>query len=53
MIYENIAFWDFPGSLVVKTSPSNARNMDFNPGWGANIPHASAKKSKHKTEATL
>ena len=53
MIYENIALWDFPGSLVVMTSPSNARNMDSTSGWGANILHASAKKSKHETEAIL
>ena len=32
--------WDFPGSLVVKTSPSNARGMGLVPGQGAKIPHA-------------
>ena len=37
---------DFPGSLVVKTSPSNARRVGLIPGQGA-------KKPKHKTEAIL
>ena len=30
---------DFPGSPVVKTSPSNAEGADSTPGRGAKIPH--------------
>ena len=33
-------YWDFPGSPVVKTLPSNAGGMGLIPGWGAKIPHA-------------
>ena len=33
-------FWDFPGSPVVKTSPSNAGGAGWIPGWRAKIPHA-------------
>ena len=48
---------DFPGGLVVKTSPSNAGGMGSMPGRGAKIPHdptcLAAKKSKRKTEAIL
>jgi len=43
---------DFPGSPVVKTSPSNAGGAGSIPGEGAKIPHASnGIKPKHKTEA--
>ena len=46
--------WDFPGSPVVKTSPSKADSIGSNPGQAAKIPHASrAKKPKHKTETIL
>ena len=31
---------DFPGSPVVKTSPSNSEDVISNPGQGVNIPHA-------------
>ena len=31
---------DFPGSAVIKTSPSNARGADLTPGQGAKILHA-------------
>ena len=31
---------DFPGVLVVKTAPSNARGEGSIPGWGAKIPQA-------------
>ena len=31
---------DFLSALVVKTSPSNAEDAVFTPGWGAKIPHA-------------
>ena len=46
---------DFPGGLVVKTSPSNAGYVGSIPGWGAKIPHASlvVKKPKHKAETIL
>ena len=32
---------DFPGSTVVKTSPSNAGGMGSIPCWVTKIPHAS------------
>ena len=35
---------DFPGSLVVKTSPSNAGGASLIPGQGTKIPHASWPK---------
>jgi len=35
---------DFPGGLVVKTSPSKAGGVGLNSGWGAKIPHASRPK---------
>ena len=35
---------DFPGSPVVKTSPSNAEGVGLIPGRGAKIPHASGPK---------
>ena len=45
---------DFPGSPVVKTSPSNSRGAGLIPGQEAKITHASGpKKPKHKTEAIL
>ena len=31
---------DFPGSLVVKTSASNARDTGSIPDWGSKIPNA-------------
>ena len=47
-------FRDFPGSPVVKTSPSNAGSVSSIPGWGAKIPTClMAKKLKCKTEAML
>ena len=39
---------DFPGRVVVKTSPSNAEGVGSIPGRGAKIPHASGPK-KNKT----
>ena len=36
---------DFPGDLVVKTSPSNAGDVGSIPGEGAEIPHASWPKN--------
>ena len=32
--------WDFPGSPVVKTLPSNAADASSIAGWRAKIPHA-------------
>ena len=44
----------FPGGLVVKTLPSNAKPAGWVPGLGAKIPHASQPKNQNiKTEATL
>ena len=44
----------FASGPVVKTSPSNAGDVDSIPDQGADIPHASvAKKTKLKTEAIL
>ena len=42
-----------PGDPVVKTSPSNTGSVGSIPGRGANIPHASVKKPKQKTETIL
>ena len=47
---------DLPGSLVVKTLPSNTGGACSIPGWGAKIPHASEpppQKTQNKTEAIL
>ena len=33
--------WDFPGSPMVGTSPSNAEGTGLIPGWGVRIPRAS------------
>ena len=42
------------GSLVIKTSPSNAGDMGWIPGWGTRIPHALTPKSQNiKSEAIL
>ena len=38
---------DFPGSPVVKISPSNAGGAGSIPGWGAKIPHASGPKNQN------
>ena len=37
---------DFPGSPVVRTSPSNAGGAGSNPGQEAKIPHVSWPKKK-------
>ena len=39
--------WDFPGSPVVRTSPSNAGGMGSIPGQGAKFPHASPPKNQN------
>ena len=36
---------DFPGSPVVKNSPSNAGDVGLIPGWGTKIPHAAGQLS--------
>ena len=41
---EHELYWDFPGSPVVKTSPSRAGSIS---GWGAKIPHASRPKNQN------
>ena len=38
---------DFPGSPVVKTSPSNAVSAGSIPGPGAKIPHAPQPKEQN------
>ena len=44
----------FPGSPVVKTSPSNAAGEGSIPDWGVKIPCVSwPKNQKHKIEAIL
>ena len=41
------SYGDFPGSSVVKTSPSNAGGTGLIPGWGAKIPHALQPKNQN------
>ena len=43
---ETSNFRNFPGSPVLKTSPSNPEGVCSIPGWGAKIPHA--LQSKHQ-----
>ena len=43
---------DFPGVLLVKTSPSNARGEGSIPGWGTKIPQA-LWGQKHEQKAIL
>ena len=38
--------WDFPGSPVVKTPPSNAEDVGSIPGQGTKIPHAMWSRDK-------
>ena len=46
--------WDFPGGPVIKTSPSEARDVGSIPGQEAKIQNALRPKTqKHKTEAIL
>ena len=44
-MFKNYAFWDVPGSPVVKTS-SSARGVGSIPSRGANIPHDSQPKNQ-------
>ena len=39
--------WDFPGSPMVKTMPSNAGGAGSIPGWGIKIPCAMQAKQKN------
>ena len=41
---------DFPGSPVVRASPSSAGDMDLVAGQGAKIPHASWPKNQDITK---
>ena len=38
--------WDFLGSPMVKTSPSNTAGVGSIPAWGAKISHALWPKTK-------
>ena len=52
ILHFKLRYRDFPGSPMLKTSPSNAVGAGLIPVLGAKIPPASQpKKSKHKTEA--
>ena len=54
LIQEMQVPWDFHGSPVVKTWPSNAWGTDSIPGRGAKILLAlGPKKPKHEAEAIL
>ena len=46
-VFKRHTMGDFPGSPVVKTSPSNAGGMGLIPGQGAKIPHASCPKNQN------
>ena len=43
-------FWGFPGSPVVKTSPSTAGRMGLIPGWGTKMPHTMSRKQTTTTK---
>ena len=43
----NSKCWDFPGSPVVKTSPSNAGGAGLIPGQGTKVPQASRPKNQN------
>ena len=49
---KNTKPWDFPGSPVVKTSPSNAGCVSLMPAQGNKIPHVLLSKI-NKTEIIL
>ena len=44
---EVLVLRDFPGSPVVKTSPSTAGVVGSIPGWGAKVPHALGSKKQN------
>lgn len=50
ILFIKIIFQDVPGSPVVKTSLSNSEGAGSISGQWTKIPHALAKKTKHKTE---
>ena len=43
------AIGDFPGSPVVKTSPSNSGSVGLIPGQEAKMPHASEAKTQNRS----
>ena len=54
MVVYKACIKNFPGSPVVKNSPSNAGHADSIPGQEAKIPHAlRPEKQKPKIEAIL
>ena len=53
-LLKNCHLWDFPGSPVVKSLPSNAGGAGSIPGQGPKIPLAlQPKKTKPETEEIL
>ena len=46
-------WWNFPGSSVVKASPSNAGGAALIPDRAATIPHALWPKKKRKENPTV
>ena len=49
-LLKNCHLWDFPGSPVVKSLPSNAGGAGSISGQEAKIPHASQRKKNPKTK---
>ena len=45
-----IHYWDFPGSPVAKTWPSNAGGSGSILGWGAKLPHAARSKNQNRKQ---
>ena len=50
---ENAHSWNFPGNLVVRNLPCNARHLGSIPGQGTEIPHALEQQSLHAATAEL
>ena len=44
---------NFPGNAVVETSPSNAGDAGWIPGWGTKISHASWPKKQNIKHITI
>ena len=44
---------DSPGGPVVKTLPSNTRDVGLIPGQGAKVSRASWPEPKHKTQSNI
>ena len=60
MVYTNNAIlisskkgyhWNFPGGPMVKTLPSNTRDVGSTPGWGTKIPHALKPKIQNRNSS--